>query len=137
MAKEAEKSKEKTVSGAKTTAPEVPAGKADNCSEDCSSYELCEKEGNLSRFVPGMECTERHNLEDQTKPPEAKETPKRYVFPRQGNIKCPKCGLYETVATSTQGAIQSRKCTRAIPVCRHTFKITGTEVKITDCKQDS
>ena len=71
-------------------------------------------------------------------PPETEKTPKRYVFPRQGDIECPKCGLYETVATSSpQGPIQWRKCTRAIPVCRHTFKITGTEVKITDCKQDT
>ena len=71
--------------------------------------------------------------------PESKapvETKKRYVFPRQGDIKCPGCGLYETVATSTQGAIQSRKCTRAIPTCGETFSITGKEVKFTDCKKD-
>ncbi len=68
--------------------------------------------------------------------PEAKETETRYIFPRQADIKCPGCGLYETVATSSpQGPIQWRRCTRAIPVCRRTFKITGTEVKITDCKQ--
>ncbi len=71
-------------------------------------------------------------------PPEAKETRKRYIFPRQGDIKCPACGLYETVATSSpQGPIQWRRCTRAIPRCEHTFKITGTEVKVTDCKQES
>ena len=70
--------------------------------------------------------------------PESQETRKRYVFPRQSDIKCPACGLYETVATSSpQGPIQWRRCTRAIPRCEHTFKITGTEVKVTDCKQQS
>lgn len=69
--------------------------------------------------------------------PEAEEKRKRYIFPRQADIRCPGCGLYETVATSTQGAIQRRRCTRAIPRCERTFKITGTEVKSTDCKQDT
>lgn len=82
--------------------------------------------------------TEKAEKKPETKaketPPEAK---KRYIFPRQSDIKCPNCGLYETVATSTRGAIQLRRCTRAIPRCEHTFKITGTEVKSTDCTQDT
>ncbi len=76
-----------------------------------------------------------------TNKPETKapaQTKKRYVFPRQGDIKCPGCGLYETVATSSpRGPIQWRRCTRAIPVCGRTFKVTGTEIKVTDCKQDT
>ncbi len=76
-----------------------------------------------------------------TNKPETKapaQTKKRYVFPRQGDIKCPGCGLYETVATSSpRGPIQWRRCTRAIPVCGRTFKVNGTEIKVTDCKQDT
>lgn len=64
----------------------------------------------------------------------AKKPKKRYVFPRQNDIQCPGCGLYETVATSTQGQIQSRRCTRAVPRCEKTFQVTGKEVKFTDCK---
>ena len=69
-----------------------------------------------------------------------KETPvkakKRYVFPRQNEIECPECKLHETVATSTQGKIQWRQCTRAIPPCSHpSFKVIGEELKVTDCKK--
>ncbi len=115
----------------------VQTGKADNCSEKCSHYEDCKETGNLSKFVPGMVCT-HISLENETDGKESQAIEdKRYIFPRQGDIKCPACGLYETVATSSpKGPIQWRRCTRAIPPCRHTFKITGTEVKITDCKQD-
>ncbi len=76
-----------------------------------------------------------------TNKPETKapaKAKKRYVFPRQGDIKCPGCGLYETVATSTQGKIQWRQCTRAIPTCSHpSFKVIGEEIKVTDCKQET
>lgn len=87
--------------------------------------------------------TEKTDKKAETKPKETvKKKGKRYVFPRQGDIKCPECGLCETVATSTQGPIQHRKCTRAVPICTHpSFKVKGREVKekppeekITDCK---
>lgn len=32
--------------------------KANNCSDKCSSYEYCEKEGNTTRFIEGATCTD-------------------------------------------------------------------------------
>lgn len=143
-------------------AEQVQMGKAVNCSDKCINYEVCEVEGNFSRFMPGAECTDislenkddigndaSENLQDDPKAGEntgqdaanteketATGTKKRYVFPRQGDIKCPECGLCETIATSTQGKIQYRRCTRAIPVCSHPlFKVIGEEIVLTDCKQ--
>ena len=131
MAKEATKSKEKTVSEAKNTVPEAQETppKVDT-GTPAEPPESPPEANEPSPETGGDETPET--------PPEAEETRKRYVFPRQGDIKCPACGLYETVATSSpKGPIQWRRCTRAIPPCGHTFKITGTEVKITDCKQES
>jgi Zn ribbon nucleic-acid-binding protein len=45
----------------------------------------------------------------------------RYVF--KSPVRCPRCQAPDTIATSTQGEVQWRKCQR--PVCRHTFKVIG------------
>lgn len=133
MAKQAETSKKKTVSEEKNTVPKVQETppKADTGTPP----EAPESPPEANETTPETDADETPET-----PPGAQETRKRYVFPRQGDIKCPGCGLYETIAVSTQGAVQVRQCTRAIPTCRYThktFKVGGTEIKSTDCKQDS
>ncbi len=130
MAKQADKSKEKTVSGAKNTVPEA---------QETPAEVVTDAVPEVADTPPGDNETAPETDPDAAPetPPEVPETPKRYVFPRSGDVKCPGCGLYETIATSTQGAVQFRRCTRAIPLCGRTFKITGQEVKFTDCKQES
>lgn len=130
MVKQAEKSNKKTTKEAQKTAPEVQ--EAPPKEDTGTPPEAPESPPEANEASP-----ETGTDETPETPPEAEEPPKRYVFPRQGDIKCPACGLYETVATSTQGPIQRRRCTRAIPRCEHTFKVTGQEVKSTDCKQES
>lgn len=105
-----------------------------------------EPEKNEKETGTGTANTDNQSPKDGPVGTEATPPPrKRYVFPRQGDIKCPGCGLYETIAVSTRGAIQVRQCTRAVPTCRYThetFKVEGMEVKVetpeeksTDCKQ--
>ena len=127
MAKKTEKTEKKPETKAKEAVPEVQE----------TPPEAAKVSLPATIVAPGP--VPETTPEENDPPPEVQ---KRYVFPRQGDIKCPGCGLYETVAVSTRGAIQVRKCTRSIPVCRYTsetFKVTGTEVKIksTDCKQDT
>lgn len=50
----------------------------------------------------------------------APKSKKQYITP--GAIRCPRCGASDTVATSTKGRIQYRKCLRA--VCRYNFSVT-------------
>lgn len=59
-------------------------------------------------------------------PAESKESnPSGKVeFPR--HVNCPRCRADDTRATSTQGLIQYRECTRSI--CRERFKVTGNTV---------
>ena len=40
--------------------------------------------------------------------------------------RCPRCKTTDTVATSTQGKVQYRRCLRA--VCRWTYTVMGTKV---------
>ena len=40
--------------------------------------------------------------------------------------RCPRCGATDTLATSTKGDVQYRKCQR--PVCRFKFSVRGTEI---------
>ncbi len=132
MAKQAEKSKEKTTKEAQKTAPKVQETPP-------------EVDAGTPPEAPGTPPEVNETLPEtgsgetpETPPDAATETKKRYIFPRQSEIPCPECGLHETVVTSTPGAIQWRKCTRAIPICTHPpFKVVGTEVKVTDCKQDT
>ena len=49
---------------------------------------------------------------------------KAFAFPTK--VKCPRCGALDTVAYSTKGRTQYRKCRRS--VCRKTFSIQGEEV---------
>lgn len=49
-----------------------------------------------------------------------KEKPK-YIFDRKA---CDRCGQYNSVATSTQGNIQYRKCKTPI-CCGHNFSVRG------------
>lgn len=48
----------------------------------------------------------------------------RYSFPTVS--RCPRCRTTDTVATSTQGKIQYRRCLRAI--CRWTYQVIGKKV---------
>lgn len=63
--------------------------------------------------------------------PEVPETRDQYAFPKVN--PCPRCHATDTVATSTQGKVQYRQCTRAI--CRDNFKVIGQKIVFTDCKQ--
>jgi len=47
-----------------------------------------------------------------------------YVFPTKS--RCPRCGTTDTVATSTQGAVQYRRCRRGI--CRHKYAVRGAKI---------
>jgi hypothetical protein len=47
-----------------------------------------------------------------------------YAFPSKS--RCQRCGALDTRATSTQGLIQYRECTRA--TCRHRYKVVGEKV---------
>lgn len=47
-----------------------------------------------------------------------------YSFPTQS--RCPRCRTTDTIATSTQGKIQYRRCLRAI--CRHTYTVIGMKI---------
>lgn len=47
----------------------------------------------------------------------------RWHFPNAS--QCPRCGSHDTVATSTKGNKQYRKCQRAI--CRWRYCVTGTK----------
>ena len=53
-----------------------------------------------------------------------------YVFAGQ---QCPRCRGWDTVATSTQGDVQYRRC-RAV-VCQHRYAVVGRLVEDRD-KQD-
>jgi len=54
--------------------------------------------------------------------PESAEVKKgRYLFPR--SVPCPRCGAMDTVAYSTKGRVQYRRCRR--PVCRRNFTVRG------------
>lgn len=63
----------------------------------------------------------------------AKEKGIQYAFPKEN--PCPRCHAMDTIATSTQGRVQYRQCTRAI--CRHNFKTVGKKIEFTDCKTAS
>jgi len=65
-----------------------------------------------------------HPAEDP--PPEAKDDAGQveYAFPTKG--RCPRCGVTDTIATSTQGDTQYRQCRRA--VCRKTFAVKGNKI---------
>lgn len=135
MAKKAEKKEKDSVSGPPETPPDsrLNAGTGDVLMDAPPDTET----------PPGAppdgteDPPETTGEADPETPPEPEEQPKRYFFPRAGQIKCPGCGLYETVAVSTRGAYQVRKCTRSIPVCEYathkTFKVGGVEIKSTDC----
>lgn len=47
-----------------------------------------------------------------------------YAFPR--SVPCPRCKVSNTLATSTRGSIQLRKCQQ--PICQNTFKVSGTAI---------
>ena len=53
---------------------------------------------------------------------ERRPTPKKRL-PLGPNLKrkCPRCGLFDTVATSTRDNVQHRLCRR--PICRYRFKV--------------
>lgn len=42
------------------------------------------------------------------------------------NPKCPRCGASDTVAVSTTGIIQYRKC--RVPICRASFKQLAVKI---------
>lgn len=48
----------------------------------------------------------------------------KYAFPSVS--RCPRCGVTDTAATSTQGDTQYRQCRRA--VCRKSYSVQGTVV---------
>jgi hypothetical protein len=48
-----------------------------------------------------------------------------YAFPTRS--RCPRCGSIDTVARSTQGRTQYRRC--RVAICRGAFKVTGVFVK--------
>lgn len=50
-----------------------------------------------------------------------KKKKRKYSFPTVS--RCPRCGATDTIATSTQGKVQYRRCLRA--VCRHTYHVIG------------
>jgi len=53
-----------------------------------------------------------------------KKKKKKFSFPSAS--RCPRCKSIKTLALSTQGNVQYRKC--QVPICRHTYKVLGTEV---------
>lgn len=55
-----------------------------------------------------------------------------YVFDR--GRQCPRCRGWDTVATSTQGNVQYRRC-RA-PICQHRYAVVGRPVEGRE-KQDT
>lgn len=48
------------------------------------------------------------------------------VYSFQTRARCPRCGGVNTIATSTQGRVQFRRCNN--PVCRNRFKAAGVAV---------
>ncbi len=116
MAKQAEKSKEKTTKEAQKTAPKVQETPTEAGTEAVSGV---------------VETPPEANEAAPETPPESPETQEQYAFPREN--PCPRCQAMDTVATSTQGQVQYRRCTRAI--CRENFKVIGQKIVFTDCKQ--
>jgi len=58
---------------------------------------------------------------------------RRYSFPTVS--RCPRCGVTQTRATSTQGRVQYRKC--LAPICGKSYTVFGEEVKIKKAESSS
>ena len=60
--------------------------------------------------------------EDQAEGPGEKT--RAWSFPTRS--RCPRCAAADTVATTTRGPTQYRRCTRA--TCRFRYTVRGTEI---------
>lgn len=73
-----------------------------------------------SKMIPFLRPTEGARLVPAT--PSGMN--RRYSF--QTKVRCNRCGSLQTVAYSTQGTVQYRRC--LISICRWKFKVLGTLV---------
>ena len=63
---------------------------------------------------------------DPSPTPAVEATPPATVFAFPSRSRCPRCGTVDTVALSTQGDVQYRRCLRAI--CRKRYAVRGERV---------
>lgn len=73
-----------------------------------------------------VEVPRVHEVQAPPQVPEVSLPKPAPVFKFWNKSRCPRCGGTDTEAYATHGPVQSRVC-RA-PVCRHRYKVTGTEV---------
>lgn len=79
--------------------------------------------GSKTKLVDRL-CELYHLDETQDDPPKAAEKKPKWSFPTVS--RCPRCGVTDTEATSTQGDTQYRKCRRG--TCRKAYSVKGTRV---------
>lgn len=95
---------------------------AKDAKKQADSKKAEDKTEDLPLIVADDDAAE--NKADPIETSETKEEKQKWHYPQ---TRCPRCGVYDSLATSTQGKRQYRQCQR--PTCRHKFVVVGIDYK--------